>query len=195
MNYLNTQPTAKNLSILFLLSFILRASFFFFFMQHEERYHQPDSNDYHTCAVILGLTKSFTRPDNNDPIFWRTPGYPLFLLPFYQFQGIKGGDFNANAPAQKQAIWTQIIIVSFIPLILFFLALLLTHSYPIAWITAWLSVFHIGFILASTHLLTDALASFFFYLFLLFFYKNFFIQSKSTNWILNLIIAAASLGL
>jgi hypothetical protein len=86
---------------------------------------------------------------------------------------VKDTQFASNSAAQKAAIWGQVILNSCIPIILFFLAYALTASYAIAWITAWISVVHIGLILASTYLLTEGIALFFFYLFLLFFYKSF----------------------
>lgn len=159
-------PTKKNLSLLIFAALFVRAAVFFFYIQHEERYHQPDSNDYHVYAATIVLNQPMPR-------YWRMPGYPLYLSIFYRFFGVQPGAFSANSPAQKAAIWGQVFINSFIPLILFFLAYTLTTSYAIAWILAWLSVVHLGLVLASTYLLTEGLALIFFYLFLLFFYKSF----------------------
>jgi hypothetical protein len=167
------KPSFNNLSLLFIAALILRAGLFYFYVQHNERYRQPDSTDYHTAALVLSYSGTMTRFDNNEPIFWRTPGYPVFLWPFYTLQGLTTGKFSDYVTAQKAAIWLQIILCSFIPIILLFLALQLTGSLIVAWITALFSAIHLGFALAATYLLTDGLASLFFYLFLLFFYKAF----------------------
>ena len=193
----NTKPTFANLSMLVILAFILRAATFFFYVQHNERYHQPDSNDYHTGAVTLGVGKGFTKP-NGQPVFWRTPGYGWYLSWFYKYYGIKSSAFEKNTDAQKAALWVQILLSSCIPVIIFFLILTLINSLTIAWITAWISVFHLGFVLASTFLLTESLALIFFYLFLIFFYKSFRVIGEEPNgksWIKNLIIAALFLGI
>jgi len=167
MATLNTRiPNKKNLSLLFFAALVVRAAVFFFYVQHEERYQQPDSNDYHIYAAKIVLNQPMPR-------YWRTPGYPLYLSIFYRFFGVHSGTFSASSATQKAAIWGQIILSSLIPLILFFLAYALTGSYLIAWILAWISVIHLGLVLASTYLLTEGIALIFFYLFLLFFYKSF----------------------
>jgi hypothetical protein len=171
----------KNLGLLFLLALILRAGTFYFFVQHNEFYKQPDSNDYHICAISiiknLGMHTFKKNPINSkislEPIFWRTPGYPVYLSWFYAIDRVQNYSFSESAPAQKASIWLQIILCSCIPILTFFLALLLTNSLSIAWSVAWIFVFHIGFILASCYLLTDSLSMLFFLLFLIFFYKGF----------------------
>jgi hypothetical protein len=72
------QPTKKRLSLLFFSTFALRAAVFFFYVQHEQRYQQPDSGDYHIYATTI-VTNSIM------PRYWRTPGYPVYLAPFYAF--------------------------------------------------------------------------------------------------------------
>ena len=123
MESLGLAPTRKNLALLFFVSLLIRAAFFFFYVQHEERYNQADSPDYHSCAVGMTIGTGMHRFHNKQPIFWRTPGYPLYLSYFYKLFGITSGRFEDNIPAQKAAIWVQIIIDSLIPLIIFFLAL------------------------------------------------------------------------
>src|SRR5438046_685025 len=107
---LSYKPTAKNLLLLFLIAFAVRATTFFFYVQHEERYRQADSNDYHVGALSMGLGAGMTKLQNGQPIFWRTPGYPLYLSPFYRYFGIKTADFGGNMPAQKAALWVQIFL-------------------------------------------------------------------------------------
>lgn len=210
------KPTAKNLAYLFIAAFLIRASVFYFYIQHQERYFQPDSNDYHNSALSIGLGYGMTKLNNGQPIFWRTPGYPLYLSWFYKYFGIKSGTFSDNMPAEKASLWVQILLTSVIPIIIFFLALSLTGVLSIAWITAWISVIHLGLILASTFFLTEGLTLIFFYLFLIFFYKSFQsygdpgfdypgLQARQSTpgknslnknrWKLNLVIAALMLAI
>ncbi|MGE0207005.1 MAG: hypothetical protein AB7R69_04100 [Candidatus Babeliales bacterium] len=172
-SHFNRPYSWKNLSFLFIAAFILRALFFFFYVQHEERYRQADSMDYHACAVSLGAGFGLVHPQHRKPIFWRVPGYPYYLSKFYTSYGLKDPRFEGNREAQKASIWFQIFLCSFTPILTFFLALFLTGSLALAWITGWIFVFHVGFILASTYLLTDGLATLFFLMFLILFYLCF----------------------
>jgi len=191
------KPNAKNLSILFLAAFLVRACTFYFYVQHEDRYHQADSNDYHVGALTVALGYGMIKP-GGQPVFWRTPGYPLYLSAFYKLFGLKSGAFEDNAPAQKAALWLQLFLCSLIPIIIFYLALSLIGILNIAWITAWISVFHVGMVLSSVYLLTEGLTLIFFYLFLLFFYKSFRAigeySADTSSWKKNLFIAALLLG-
>lgn len=190
------QPTPKRLFLLFLSAFVLRAATLFFYVQYEERYKQADTLDYHGCAVSLTCGNGMYL--GHQPRFWRTPGYPLYLSFFYNLFGLKSGDFTANRTAQLAALWVQIFLCSCIPIIIFFLALTLTSLLQLAWLAAWISVFHLGLILASTYLLTDGLAIIFFYLFLLFLYKSFttFGEKKLSNrWFSSITCASLSLAL
>jgi len=194
-----TPPKATPLYfiILFVCAFLVRA-LTFGYVQQEERYKQPDSNDYHNGALCIAYGFGMTFP-NGEPIFWRVPGYSAYLAPFYAHYGITDTSFSGASDAQQASIWMQIVLSAFLPLILFFLALLLTQSYWIAHITAWLSVIHLGFALASTYILTEGIALVPFYLFLLFFYRSFrsFFETKpaSNAWIKNIIAAALFLVL
>jgi Dolichyl-phosphate-mannose-protein mannosyltransferase len=198
-SYLNQSSNWKNLSLLFLIAFLVRGSTFLFFVQDQERYRQPDSHDYHISAIGLAIGRGMYHIQTNKPIFWRTPGYPAYLSLFYRLYGITNPQFGANAPAQKASIWFQILLCSFIPILTFFLAFHLTKSLTIAWITGLIFTFHIGFILSSCYLLTDALASVLFTLFLLAFYYAFsFIgetQQKKQNQLLFIFLAAILLAL
>lgn len=188
----------KNLGVLALIAFLIRGLVFFSYIQHNERYHQADSMDYHACGIGIALGQGMFHINQKKPIFWRTPGYPAYLAPFYKCIGITDFSFQANSTAQKASIWLQIILCSFIPIVVFFLSLSLTSSLMIAWIASWIFVFHLGFILASCYLLTDALATLFFYFFLLFFYVQFsFIgepKKSSNNLFLYTILAILSLS-
>ncbi len=161
------------LLLLFIVACIIRSATFYFFIAPNGYYKQPDTPDYHHAALCIAYDYGMTSPYTREPLFWRTPGYPLYLSYFYKYFSKMNcsGEFNAYTAAQHASIWTQIILCSCIPIIIFFLALQLTSTAWIAWIASIISVIHIGFIIASTHILTDGLASVFFYLFLLFFFK------------------------
>ena len=193
----NTLPNRKNLSqYVFLIAFIIRALVFGLYVQHHERYRQADSNDYHICAFLLSYNQTMTKPDG-EPIFWRTPGYPLYLASFYYMVDYKNAEFHSYAWAQKASIWLQIFLCSFIPIIIFFLTLLITGILPLAWICTYIAVFHLGFILAATHLLTDALASLLFFIFLWMFYRSWNMigeANKVRHWIASLSCAALALA-
>lgn len=192
--------TNKKLLILFLVTLCVRALTFQFYVQHNERYNQPDSRDYHNCAVCIAYGTGMHRPDTQEPIFWRTPGYPYYLAHFYTHFGLRGGDFTPNQAAQKASIWFQIFLSSFLPLLIFALISFLTGIPLIAWVTAWICALHPGFILASTYLLTEALALLFFIPFLLFFYKSMQPYSPHnkknvSSWYITIPLAALLLGL
>jgi len=190
---LDFAPTKKHFGILFLVAFLVRAATLLLFIQNNGYYKQADSLDYHNSAISIAAGYGMHRPDNGQPIFWRTPGYPLYLAFFYKLFGIHSGTFEANSRAQQASLWVQVFLGSLIPIILFFLAHLLTNSYVIAWLTAWASAFHLGLILASTYILSEGISIIFFYLFLLFFYPH-IIGKPPKQWIRSLIFAALSLS-
>lgn len=185
--------TKKQGFALFAAAFVVRAIVMAFIIQPNEFYKQADSNDYHVSGVTISSGNGMMHPQTGEPLFWRTPGYPLYLACFYWLCGYHGYEFSANRSAQCAAIWVQILLASLIPIILFFLARLLTNTMFIAYAIAWISVFHPGLVLASTYLLTEGLALIFFYLFLILFYKN-IIPPSSKKWPLIIILAALSLS-
>ncbi len=201
-HYLYRDYTWQKLAILFLAALLIRFATFELYIQYEERYRQADSYDYHICGTCIKTGSGMTRFDTNEPIFWRTPGYPLFLSFFYTLYDITTVDFSKIKEPLKAALLVQIFLCSFIPLIIFFLARLLTGTLPIAWIAAWISAFHLGFVLASCYILSDALALIFFLGFLYYFYQSFTFWFEPPNkhltmksMILSACIAALLLGL
>lgn len=184
----------KHALLLFICAFTVRALVMFFFIQPNNYYKQPDSPDYHNCALGIVLGTGMHRIDRPEPIFWRTPGYPPYLAFFYKMCGIRNLEFDGNSYAQCASIWIQILLASFIPIILFFLAYTLTHVYGIATILAWLAVIHPGLVLASTFLLTEGLAIIFFFLFLLFFYSLIF-PLKKQRWYIPFVLAIICLSI
>lgn len=200
--YLYRDYTWQKLTLIFIAALLIRFTLFELYIQHEERYKQADSFDYHVCAACIKSGNGMTRFDTKETIYWRTPGYPLFLSFFYAWYNISKPDFSSNKKAQKAAILIQIFLCSFIPLLIFFLTRLLTGLLPISWIAAWIGVFHLGFILASCFILSDALAHIFFLGFLYFFYQSFVLWFEQKNkklttqtMIFNTFISALLLGL
>lgn len=191
------KPSFKSFTILFTVAFLLRAGTFYFYIQHEQRYRQSDSPDYHYNALSVAAGLGMTKLDSGRPVFWRVPGYPWYLSNFYKAHGLKTLRFEDYEKAQKNSIWFQLFLCSFIPIIIFFLALTLTGSLSVSWLTAGISALHTGLILASTFLLTEGLALIFFYLFLLFFFKTFRAIGEQPNpypWQKNMVLAALALG-
>ena len=178
--------------MLTLTAFLVRAICMLFLIQPHGFYKQADSGDYHNSAMSIATGHGMHRPDTHEPIFWRTPGYPPYLALFYKLCGIKGWQFEKNSVAQCSSIWLQIIVSSFIPIILLYLALLLTQAFPIALAVGWISVFHPGLVLGSTFLLTEGLALIFFYLFLLFLYR--LLLKEESSALASIVGAAISLS-
>jgi len=194
---LHTSPSRMQLCWLFASAFAVRALFFYCFMLQTTadhiHYHQADSNDYHVGALCIALGNGMSTPGNNQPMFWRTPGYPAYLSWFYTLHGIHSGDFNDNHEAQQWALWVQLLLCSCIPLVILYLAHLLTRSWPIAWLCGIIAVFHVGLVLASTYLLTEGISMIFFYLFLLFLFK--LLLEQSSGRISLCLLAATMLSL
>lgn len=171
-SFLHHRPTWFHYLTLFALAFAVRAGVFYFYIAPAERYCQPDTGDYHFTAITMNKGLGMHRLDGR-PFFWRTPGYPLYLSAFYDKNQQISPKFSDYQESHHAAIWFQIFVCSLLPLLFFALAFTLTNSIVIAWIMALIGTFHMGFVLASTFLLTDALASILFILFLIFFYKGF----------------------
>lgn len=149
---------------------VLRAAVLYWYIAPGHYYMQPDSNDYHTSAMSIALTDSMTYLGTDRPIFWRTPGYPFFLAPWYQSYGISSYEVKKNYHAHIGALWVQVILSSLIPCILMYLAYLLTASAGISLLTGIIIALHPGFVLASTFLLAEGPSLLFFMIFLVFFF-------------------------
>ncbi len=184
----------KYAGTLYCTAFFIRALVMIFIIQPNGFFKQADSMDYHNCAVSIAAGNGMHRIDTQEPIFWRTPGYPPYLAFFYRMCGIKSPRFEDNTTAQKASLWVQTAFASIIPIILFFLASILTHTAAIAYILAWIGVLHPGLVLASTYLLTEGLSLIFFYLFLLCFFYALLSERKKISFI-SLLGAAFSLGI
>ncbi len=154
--------------VLFALAYCIRAFVFYAWIYPREYYRQPDSFDYHYCALNIAQGYGMYHPSIKKPIFWRTPGYPLYLVPFYLVKRSSGAQFSDYRTVHKAALTVQVFLSSCIPLIIYCLAFLFTHSSLVAWLAAGIATVHPGLVLASTYLLTDSLATLFFLLFVFF---------------------------
>lgn len=161
---------------LFLAAFFVRAIVLYGYIQYEQRYCQADTLSYTYPALALYKGMGMVQP-NNTPVFWRTPGYPLFIAPFYNFSDTDLWNFEYHEPVFKLALFVQILWCSLLPILLYLLAMTLTGSPLIAYILAAIGIVHPGFILASTYLLTDGPAQIFFVLYLLLLLRGHFITS------------------
>lgn len=77
-NFFSSLPQWQHLCFIYAAALLIRALVFGGYVQHEERYRQADTNDYHFCAVGMKAGSGMHRFDTLQPIFWRTPGYPFF---------------------------------------------------------------------------------------------------------------------
>lgn len=184
----------KQAGALYCAAFLVRAAAMIFLIQPHGFFKQADSTDYHNCAVSIAVGNGMHRIDTQEPIFWRTPGYPPYLAFFYKLCGMRSPRFEDNTTAQTISIWMQIALSCTIPIILFYLAGILTQTTAIASILAWIAVLHPGLVLASTYLLTEGLALIFFYLFLMCFFYAILSERKKISF-LSLLGAAFSLGI
>jgi len=167
LSFIKTAPHKQHYVLILMIAFVLRAFVFTSYIQRDQRYQQPDSNDYHIAAVCMTHGFGMHAP-NGRPVFWRTPGYPAYLSLFYDANN-HDTRFQNHRFEQHRALWVQMFICSFAPLIMSSLALTLTACPPLAWMCAFIGTIHPGLILASTYLLTDGIAMILFMLFLVLF--------------------------
>jgi hypothetical protein len=150
------------LFIVFCAAFFVRALLFYCFVGHGQNCSVYfDSAQYQEVAQGITSGKGICKADGS-PNFYRVPGYPIFLSFF--MQGCK--DVNTS-------LWVQIFLSSFIPLLLFCLALILFPGHvPFAKGVAVCGIFHLGFVLYSGMIATESLFVLFFLLFLIAFLPN-----------------------
>ncbi len=146
---------------LFIFSFLIKSAVFYFYLGNNNNYWQVDSNTYHKIAQGLVINKSFSVDDN--PNFYRLPGYPLFLASGYKIFGID----------TKNVLWLQILLASFIPILIYFLALIIMPgNLLLARMASIYSAIHIGLTLYSGFFMSESLFIFLLLIFSILFFKN-----------------------
>jgi|GEM_PF-1249006 len=143
---------------LFLAALLVRSAVFFMYLKNDENYWQVDSNTYHVVAQQVAEGKGFTLDDGSFN-FYRLPGYPAFLAFCYKFIG----------PDKVYALWVQLILASFIPVLIYFLAMVMFASPLLGALAGIFSVFHLGLVLYSGFFMTESIFLILFLLFLLIF--------------------------
>lgn len=159
------QVFKKNTSFLIILvtfAFLVRGAVFYGYLSQHERYWQVDSNTYHLTAQQIAQGHGVSKP-NGQPQFYRVPGYSIFLAAFYKLFGVD----------TKNVLWQQVLLASFIPLLIFFMSLtLFPGNLLLAKISSLYSVFHLGLVLYSGFFMTETLFIFFMLLFSIFFFRS-----------------------
>lgn len=149
---------------LWVISCTIRAMVFFCYLGNNENYWQVDSSTYHKIGVEVSKGKGISLPDDR-PNFYRVPGYPIFLSMCYSLFGVN----------KKAALWVQLLLASFIPILIFLFALFLfPKKTAIAYLASLSSALHIGFVLYAGFFMTESL----FIIFLLLGLLTFFIAQK-----------------
>lgn len=164
------------LTILFMFSLLMRALVFGCYLSKENRFWQVDSATYHCVATSITNGQGISKTDGS-PVFYRVPGYPLFVAAVYSLFG-----HEKTAP-----LWIQIFIASLLPLLIFLLSLVLFPKFLLlARIASLYSAVHLGLVLYAGFFMTETLFLFFFLLFMLFFMPVchlFFCKSPETGWL------------
>ncbi len=147
---------------LFALSLLARVLFFGGYLSQNNRFSHDDSPQYAMMADQLAAGQGYNDTDGT-PYVYRLPGYPFFLSMCYNVFG--------QDPAR--ALWVQVVLSCFIPILIFFLALALFPGFLLlAKAAALWSALGIGFVLYAGSLLTESLFLLFFLSFLILFFTR-----------------------
>jgi len=176
----------KFLIFLFFLSLLVRALFFGCYLREDDRCIIGfDGEQYQNVAEHI-LHGNGIAQAPGEPNFYRLPGYPLFLACCYKILGIDltpqsaktSHDAAMRRPGlckiAENVLWLQLILASFIPVLIFWLSLVLFPS--ILWLARcaglW-SAMHVGFVLYAGMLASESLFMIFFLLFCGLFFSQF----------------------
>ena len=169
------------LLFLFIFSFAIRSLVFICYLSENKNYWQVDSELYHDQAVKISQGEGLKNITGKSD-FYRLPGYPIFLSVGYKLFGTD----------TKKVLWLQIFLASFIPLLIFFLSLVLfPNKIILAKIASFYSSIHLGFVLYSGFYMTESLFILLFLLFSIFYFRN--IQSSKNIFLAGLFLGLASL--
>ena len=159
--------TAKNNKLffvyIFFISFFVRAVFFYLFLGKNENYTTCDTAAYNNVALQILKGEGLTNLDGTSH-FYRLPIYSIFLAVCYKLFGCD----------LKKALWLQLFLASFIPILVFFISIILfPKNFLLAKLTSIFSVFNLGLIIFSGFAMTESLFLMFFLLFLILFLPQF----------------------
>ena len=143
------------LTILFLISLTIRFVAFNQFFSKDKNYWNMDTIAYNEAATSLYEGKGFRNADGSYH-FYRLPLYPAFLALCYKLFG----------PDIKNALWVQLFLASFIPILIFLLSLsIFPARILLARALSLLCTFHLGFILYSCIAMSETIFLIFFFIF------------------------------
>ena len=149
------------LLFLFVFSFFIKSCVFYFYLGKNNNYWQVDSNTYDKIAQSLVISKTFSA--NDTPNFYRLPGYPMFLAIGYKLFGID----------TKNVLWLQLLLASFIPILIYFLALtVMPGNLLLAKFASLYSAIHLGLTLYSGFFMSEIIFIFLLLIFSILFFKN-----------------------
>jgi len=199
----------KFLLFLFLFSLCIRALFFALYLREDDRCIIGfDGEQYQNIAENIVEGNGIAQAPG-EPNFYRLPGYPLFLASCYKILGINIVTQKlvtqklvpqANTQTSHHAVtrrpglckiaenvlWLQLILASFIPLLVFWLSLVLLPSFIIlAKIAGLWAAVHVGFVLYAGMLASESLFLLLFLLFLCLFFSHYRLwleQPKKFSW-------------
>lgn len=160
------------LVFLFLISFFIRALFFNFFLK-DKNLLCYDSAVYDDVAREISQGNGIVHGDGSAH-FLRVPGYSIFLALGYKF-------FSDDV---KKNLWIQIVLASFIPILIFCLTLIFfPQDILIAKICSLIGAFNLGFVIFSSFVMSEGLFVLLFLMFLILFLSNFelFFSKKLAN--------------
>ncbi len=157
------------LTAILILSLTTRILFFHAFLSHNQNYMVPeDSAQYNATAMSFVTGQEISTHAWADK-FHRLPGYPLLLAGCYKLFG--------HNPIM--ALWLQVIVASFIPVLIYFLGLtIFPGNILIAAISGLAATIHVGFITYAGSLMAESFFMIFFLLFLILFLR---IQQNSNK--------------
>ncbi len=150
------------IGIIFVSALLVRGLVYYGYLQHDANYWQIDSLGYDAVAKGIVAGHGISTVDGA-PNFHRVPGYPLYLAAFKKWCG--------DSPAA--ALWTQVLLGAFIPVLVFLLALTLFPSQiMLATIAGMYATVQLGLVLYSGFMMTETLFVLFFLLFLVLFFSH-----------------------
>jgi 4-amino-4-deoxy-L-arabinose transferase-like glycosyltransferase len=156
---------------LFILSCCIRVLAYHCYLSKNENFWQVDSFTYHRIAQGISEGKGISQP-TGQPNFYRLPGYPIFIASLYKI-------FGQNP---EKVLWFQVILGALIPLLIFFLSLVLfPNVLLLAQCASVYSAFHLGLVLYSGFFMTETLFLILFLFFSIFFFKRVHLWFCSTQ--------------